>query len=143
MADTVVVNHKYSERVGNESKEREVVGIAKVSSNLHQAHAKRGYTVTNFVSVSDLTNHSAAEAQKRAETLLKRDQRELVEWQLTTTYLPLWEGDVVELVVHDGMKDYQGVRKCLVKIVDIDLLHMTMQLTLKETASGDKGDEDA
>ena len=47
-------------------------------------------------------------------------------------------GDVVELVIHDGMADYTGARKCLVKTCELDLGAMTMALTLKETASGDE-----
>lgn len=139
MADVVVVNHKY----GSGKSQREVVGVARVSGSTHQAHARRGYTVTNFQSVSDLRDHSAQAAQAKASSILAKEQRELVEWELATTYLPVWEGDVVELWVHDGEQAYRGVRKCLVKSLDLALDAMTMRLTLKETASGDKGDENA
>ena len=137
MADVVVINHKYTQG----KSQKEVVGVARVSSSLHQSHAKRGYTVTNFQSVSDLKDHSASLAQQKAKEQLAKEQRELIEWKLSTTYLPIWEGDVVELWVHDGEPAYQGVRKCLVKNLDLNLENMTMSLTLKETGSGDKGDE--
>lgn len=137
MADVVVIHHKYTKG----KSEKEVVGVAKVSDSLHQSHAKRGYTVTNFQSVSDLKDHSSSVAQQKAKEQLAKDQRELIEWKLSTTYLPIWEGDVVELWVHDGEPAYQGVRKCLVKNLDLNLENMTMSLTLKETGSGDKGDE--
>lgn len=137
MADVVVIHHKYTKG----KSEKEVVGVAKVSDSLHQSHAKRGYTVTNFQSVSDLKDHSSSVAQQKAKEQLAKDQRELIEWKLSTTYLPIWEGDVVELWVHDGEPAYQGVRKCLVKNLDLSLENMTMSLTLKETGSGDKGDE--
>lgn len=166
MADVVAVSHKFSEKVQEQdgyyksngtksdgtkykkgdpkykekSVEREVNGIAKVSASTHQAHAKRGYSVVNFISLSEMSPKTAAQAQKIAQQHLKDEQHELVEWELTTMYRPVWEGDVVELVVHDGLKEYQGVRKCFVKSLDLDLEHMTMRLTLKETASGDKGD---
>lgn len=145
MADIVAVSHKYTEQVKKgrktESVQREINGIARVSSNTHQAHGKRGYSVVNFISLSEMSPKTAAQAQKIAQQHLKQEQRELVEWELTTMYRPIWEGDVVELVVHDGLKEYQGVRKCLVKSLDLNLKDMTMKLTLKETASGDKGDE--
>lgn len=144
MVDTTAVSFKYSDSVkrGNktETVQREINAYAKVSSSMHQAHAQRGYTVTDFRSVSELDPQTAAQAQKLANQYLKENAPELVEWELTTTYLPVWEGDVVELVVHDGMTQYQGVRKCLVKGVELDMGNMTMHLTLKETASGDKGD---
>ena len=47
---------------------------------------------------------------------------------------------MVELNIPDGEKAYRGVRKCLVKNLDIELRHMTMTATLKETASGDEED---
>lgn len=144
MVDIAAVSFKYSDSVkkGNktETVQREINAYAKVSSSMHQAHAQRGYTVTDFRSVSELTPQTAAQAQKLANQYLKENAPELVEWELTTTYLPVWEGDVVELVVHDGMEQYKGIRKCLVKGVSLDLGSMTMELTLKETASGDKGD---
>ena len=144
MADMVAVSHKYSDKVRKngkqESVEREITGIAKVSSSTHQAHNRRGYSVVNFISVSEMSPKTAAQAQKLATKYLKDEQHELVEWELRTMYRPVWEGDVVELVVHDGLKEYQGVRKCFVKSLDLDLKDMTMRLRLKETASGDKGE---
>lgn len=142
MVDVAVVSHKYSAKSGNESVQREIDGIATVSSSLHQAHAQRGYTVTSFQSISEMSPQTKARADQLARENLQKEQRELVEWTIPTTYLPLWEGDVVELAVHDGLEAYRGVRKCLVKSVELELEHMTMQLTLKETASGDKGDEE-
>ena len=141
MVDVAVVSHKFTQKSGSKSVEKEVTGIAYVSSSTHQAHAKRGYTVTNFQSLSEMSPETTARAQALAKEALKKEQRELVEWTMTTTYLPIWEGDTVTLKVHDGLSAYQGARKCLVKSLDLDLEHMTMKLTLKETASGDKGDE--
>lgn len=139
MPDTVGVSFKYSDKPEGAKKsiQKEIDAYAKVSSGLHQAHAVRGYTITDFYSLSEMEPKTAAQAQKLANSYLKKGAAELVSWELTTTYIPVWEGDVVELVVHDGMAAYRGVRKCLVKNVTLDLQHMTMQLTLKETASGD------
>lgn len=142
MADVSVVSHKYTQTNGDKSVEKEISGIAYVSSSLHQAHRQRGYTVTRFESVSEMSPQTKARADAIALQNLKSEQRELIEWTLPTTYLPVWEGDVIELVVHDGLSAYRGKRKCLVKGVDLELEHMTMSLTLKETSSGDKGDEE-
>lgn len=141
MVDIAVVSHKFTAKQGGKSVEKEVTGVAAVSSSSHQAHSKRGYTVTNFQSVSEMKPETAARAQALAQANLKKDQRELIEWTLTTMYLPVWEGDVVQLNVPDGPSAYRGKRKCLVKALDLDLSRMTMKLTLKETSSGDKGDE--
>ena len=40
------------------------------------------------------------------------------------------------------MEGYRGKRKCLVKALTIDCDTWTMDLKLKETASGDKGETD-
>lgn len=165
MPDTVVVQHDYTDEVETgetykssgtrsdgttynkgdpktKNEQKTVYGTAKVASTSHQSVGVRGYSIVDFQSVKDLTPHTAKRAAEKAQEILKRQSVELVEWELETTYIPVWEGDVVELVVHDGLKAYQGVRKCLVKDVTISLDTMRMQLTLKETAAGDKGDVD-
>lgn len=165
MPDTVAVEHTFSEEVETgekyksagtksdgttyragdpktKSEQKEVYGIAKVASTSHQSVGVRGYSIVDFRSIKDITPHTAKAASDKAAEILKRQSVELVEWELDTCYIPVWEGDVVELVVHDGLKAYQGVRKCLVKNVSIALDTMRMSLTLKETASGDKGDVD-
>lgn len=146
MVDIVAVSFKYSDTTTKNGKtttvQKEITAQARVSSSLHQHHRQRGYTVTDFRSLTELSPQTAARAQQLANQYLKEDAAELVTWEVTTTYLPLWEGDVVDLVVHDGMASYRGTRRCLVRNVELDLSNMTMHLTLKETASGDKGDED-
>lgn len=137
MPDTVAVAHKYSDTANGKTVEREINAVAKVGSGSHQSAAVRGYSIVDFRDVSELSPRTAARAQQLAASYLASDSRELVEWELTTTYLPIWEGDVVELVVHDGDADYQGIRKCLVKGITLDLQPLRMRLTLKETASGD------
>lgn len=144
MVDTVAVSFKYSDTVTKgektETVQREINAHAKVSASVHQAHANRGYTVTDFRSLSELSPQTVARAQQLANQYLKEQAAELITWELTTTYLPIWEGDVVDLVINDGMNEYRGVRKCLVKNIELDLATMTMRLTLKETASGDRGE---
>lgn len=142
--DTYAVSHKYSEQVTKDGKEtteqRELYGVAKVAASSAHSVGRRGYSIVKVESLPELTTKTAKAATEVAQKKLAQEQVELIEWELETVYLPLWEGDVVELVVHDGNAQYRGVRKCLVKNVSIALDTMHMQLTLKETAAGDKGD---
>lgn len=118
-------------------KQREINASATVSSDSPHAHSVRGYTVTDFRALNDMTPATAAQAQRLARQYLNNDSVEHVEWQLDTIYLPIWEGDVVDLVISDGDAAYTGVRRCLVKNAEVSLADMSMRLTLKETASGD------
>ena len=123
--------------------QKEIIGVARVSSSTHQSYSNRGYNVVDFRTLNGLKPATVAKANEVAASDLKANSRELIEWELSTTCLPIWIGDVVTLVVHSGEKAYQGSRKCLVKSLDLNLEHMTMRLTLKETSSGDKGDINA
>lgn len=132
------VSYRYTETKGGKSVQREIIGVAKVSSNLHQAYTQRGYNVVDFRTLSTLSPVTQAHANEIAASDLKGNSRELIQWELDTTYLPIWIGDVVKLVVNSG--SYTGARNCLVKSLDLNLEHMTMHLTLKETGAGAKGD---
>ena len=121
-------------------KQREINASATVASTAHQSYANRGYVVTDLRQLNEMAPATAQRAQQLAKQFLANDATEHVEWEVTTTYLPVKAGDVVELVVHDGLEDYQGARKCLVKTCELELGTMTMKLTLKETASGDEED---
>lgn len=148
MVSVAAVTYRYTEQVKvtdsskkqgyrTDSVQKEINGWANVSAKAHMSQSIRGWTKTKFETVSEMKPATKAQADKLAKELLNRNSKELVEWQLTTTYLPIWEGDVVNLVVPDGMAAYRGTRKCLVKAVELDLGSMDMRLTLKETASGD------
>ena len=142
--DTVVVEHTYTKEGegGNSSSEQvELYGEAHVAASDSHAVANRGYSIVHFESLQNLNPKTSQRANEEAQRSLKLQTTELVEWELETTYLPLRAGDVVELVVHSGPTEYRGVRKCFVKDAEVELQHMTMKLTLKETASGDKGDD--
>ena len=134
---TVAAVH-YSYDAGG--KQREINASATVASTAHQSYANRGYTVTDMHQLNEMAPATAQRAQQLAKQYLANDTVEHVEWEVTTTYLPIKAGDVVELIVHDGLEDYQGARKCLVKTCELDLGTMAMKLTLKETASGDEED---
>lgn len=138
MPTEAAVAYKYSETVNGKTVEKEIDAWATVSADNHSSRVIRGYTVTDFHTVSEMNPATQAEAQRLANLYLKGDSIEQVEWNLTSKYLPIWEGDVVDLIVHDGLDAYRGRRRCLVKSVDLDLRYMDMTLTLKETASGDE-----
>lgn len=123
-----------------DGKQQEINASATVSATAHQSRANRGYTVTDMHQLNELSPRTAQRAQQLAKQFLANDSIEHVEWGVTTTYLPIKAGDVVELIVPDGLADYRGNRKCLVKTCELDLSNMTMALTLKETASGDEED---
>ena len=160
MPDTVAVEHDYSADVETgetyqssgtrsdgtsynagdpktKSEQTTLYGIARVPASAHQAVANRGYSIVSFYSVQDMTPKTAKRANEVAAEYLNKGMHQLVEWELDCCYLPVWEGDVVELRVLDGHPSYRGTRKCLVKDVSINLGTMGMHLTLKETASGD------
>ena len=137
MPNAVGVCYKYNTTKGGKSVQQEINASAVVSSSSPLAHGVRGYTVTDIREIKDMTPQTAARAQELATQYLENDTTEHVEWQLNTVYLPLWEGDVVDLVIRDGQEQYRGARRCLVKSVDLKLENMSMKLTLKEVASGD------
>lgn len=140
MPNIVGVAYTYNTEKNGKSIQQEITASAHVSSDNPHAGAVRGYNVVDFRSLSEMTPETAARAQQLANQYLKNDAVEHVEWQLSTIYLPIWEGDTVELVIADGEEAYQGIRHCLVKNVELKLSDMTMQLTLKETSSGDEDD---
>lgn len=118
-------------------KQREINASATIAASSRQSQSARGYTVTDLRQLNEMSPATAQRAQQLAAQYLANDSVEHVEWELSTTYLPISAGDVVELVVHDGLADYRGARRCLIKSCEVDLGTMTMALTLKETASGD------
>lgn len=138
MPTNAVISYKYSDKKGNQ---KEIIGRASVSNSDHAATKQRGYTVTAFQSLSEMSPQNTTRANTLAKNLLTREGTELIEWKFTCQYLPIWQGHVVNLIVSDGPNGYKGTRKCLVKNVDIDFGTMTMDVTLKETRSGDYSDD--
>lgn len=141
MPDEAVVSYKWTETTsggpqGSQTIQREIHGSATVWQQAHQHRANRGFRVTDFVEVRDLQPATAMRAQQLAREHLDRDSNESIEWELTTLYLPIWEGDVVELLIPDGQEGYTGLRKCLVKSVSLQLDGaMPMKITLREVSN--------
>lgn len=139
MPNQVVVRCAYSETVNGNTVNKEVVGQADLKGGF--SAATRGFTVTNYVEESDMSPRTVARANQLAAERLKRDTAGIVEWEIETPYLPLWEGDVVSLLVSDGPSGHTNARKCLVKSIDMELLHCGMKIGLKEVTDKDYGEE--
>lgn len=130
-----IVVYTYSEQETNaqgkkESVQKQITASADATGDF--SPETRGYVIADYYQTNDMTpanqDRANAIAQERIESLAI----ETVEWSLTTTYLPIWEGDVVELYIHDGPEYYQGLRTCLVNSVDFDLSNKQLTLTLAE-----------
>lgn len=134
-----VISYQYIDEKTNENKE--IVASVEVEAVNHGSIKQRGYNVTNFTSLTEMNPKTYNQALAIAKSKLKEHQQEKVEWTLTTKYLPIWEGDIVELIIPNDAGMYGGSRKCLVKSIDISCEYCDMQLTLKETASGDNDEE--
>lgn len=138
VAGRAVVVYKYTEQVevtenGKKKKksvERQITASADASG--YASPTARGYVITDFHSTNQMEPATKQRAIQLAKSYISTSSLETVEWQLTTTYLPLWEGDVVELYIHDGFSRYQGVRRCLVKSIDFNFGSKQMDLTLEE-----------
>lgn len=129
--DTVAVAHRFNAA----GRDQAVYGSATVGATSPLAAQARGYRIVDFRDVSDMTPETAARAQQLAGQYLAAGTAERIEWELRCAYVPIWEGDAVELEVPDG--PYPGIRHALVKGIAIDLATLAMRLTLKETTGED------
>lgn len=114
------------------SEDNTVVGWAK--SNGSESFAARGYTLAKVVSLESLSPLTKARADQEAESRLKSAVLASTEWSFSCLYLPLTEGDVVQINVPTGK--YEGRYKCLVKNVELSLEYMTISLKLKDVEQG-------
>lgn len=140
MPTTAAVQYAYTEDVNGKMVNREINAAVSVTATNHASRTIRGYNIVDFHSLTELSPASGYGAQMKAQQYLERDAYEKIEWEMKTKFLPIWEGDVIELVVPDGDPEYAGVRRCLVKNVDIAFPSMDMTLTLKETNGLDEED---
>ena len=130
------VRFTYSTGEGKKAKEHVITATARQASG--NTAQKRGYVVSDYHELTEMSPKTAARATQLAKQYLSQSSKEQVEWKLSMPYLPIWEGDVAMLEVPDGMDEYTGQRRCLVKSLDIALDTLAMDVTLKETASGDE-----
>ena len=129
----VVVHHQTSDG-------KDIVAYADATGEASPSN--RGYLVSIFQSVSDLSPETYSQALRLAKEKLSKQGTALTEWTVSVPYLPVWEGTGITFLPNDAA--FAGARKCFVKSLSMTDLHLnrpTMQLTLKECASGDKGDE--
>jgi len=111
----------------NGSEQTEITGYADISGNLSPQNS--GRVITDYMVVDSLNPPTSATAFDLAKQYAD-ERKPALEWDIKTAYLPIWEGDVIALIVHDGA--YTGRRVCLVKNVDIRLDDLSMSLKLKE-----------
>lgn len=130
-----VVSFTYSDTATNETKE--IVASVDVEATNHGDIKQRGYVVTDFTNLTEMNPQTYNQALAIAKQKLATDKQEKIEWTVTTKFLPLWEGDVVEIVMPETAGEYSGTRKCLVKSIDMTGEYCDMKITLKETASPD------
>lgn len=144
MPSSYIVSYKYTDKdANNKSVEKEIRAEVHLSSpKAHQTLANRGYEVSVYESLNDMSPKTYARAVEIAKQKLLARTSESVEWELETKYLPVWEGDVITLEIPDGITDYQGKRKCLVKALDMTGPYLDMRITLKEVYEGVADDDE-
>ena len=134
------VRYKFSvtDEATGETYDDEITAVVYASADAPNGANNRGYNITHYTELMDMSPATHARAQEIARNNLKNNSHEKVEYSLFTKYLPVWEGDVITLDIPDGLAEYQGRRHCLVKNIDLDGPYWDMKLTLKETAAGDE-----
>lgn len=131
-----IVAYDYKTGSGDDEQEHHMFAVA--SNSRAQ---DRGFTVTDYTTVSELNPPTQSKLNELAQTKLTENSNDINEWTLTSKYIPgIWEGSVIELIASDQFGNYSGSRKCLVKSLDISGRYLDMTMTLKETSGGDSDD---
>lgn len=141
----VVANQKWSDQVNGKTVESEIIGTASVGPGADNHPSKRGYTVARYVSIQDDKAHRTnAFVNQQAKATLDSDQWEDAEFEVTTQYLPVWEGDVGTITLPAGASygGYSGTVAVVVKSADLDLGKMQLKMTLKVVNARDTEGDD-
>ena len=129
-----IVSYRYSETTGSgnsrKTVEYEITGVA--DSTGITSPNNRGYVISDFENLSELEPKTQARANELALQKIRSISAEEVTWTITTTYLPIWEGDVITLHITDGDERYQGTHRCLVQDISMGLATRQMRLTLTD-----------
>lgn len=131
-----VVIYKWSETADGKTEQRELSATAYISDDSLVDADVRGFNVTDLHSLTEMSPATTTQAHTLAQGYLRDNSHENIEWTLSTKFLPLWEGDVIELVVPDSFR-YCGSHKCLVKNAEFSGPYMDLKLTLKELTGGE------
>lgn len=104
---------------------------------------KRPFRIALYNQVAN-TDHNKQEytkesLKKKAKSYLTASY-ERIKWKGTIQYLPIWEGDVLRIVLPDKYGKYAGNQKVYVQEMTLNLDTMQIQVTLRSTASGDEND---
>lgn len=111
--------------VTHQEGDNEIVASADADASLDSSPKKRGYMKAELRQETDLTG-GYSQALKLAKQYLNDAQDSYKEWQVSSLYMPIREGDCIQLIL-DGTS-----HKTLAKSIDVDCLANTMKLTLKE-----------
>lgn len=113
-----------------------VCAIAYYSGDSRLSLANRGYYVAKFYDLESVTPFTSERVKQIASEYRSRTGKRNIEWELTTSFMPIHAGDVGTL---RGTQDapYSSPRKVLVKNKEINLSTMTQKLTLKIATSND------
>ena len=90
----------------------------------------RGYTIAVVESVNDLEPQTQQALDQIAQNKANELDTAYREWELSCLYMPIKAGDMVNLILPDGVDS--GPHKCLVKNVELTLDTMVLHMTLKE-----------
>lgn len=126
--DSKGVTHTAGSAKYKEKTERKtIISWADVDAG-NQAHInRRGYRIASWHSEEDL-GESEATAQKKAKEYLSEESKPTVNWEVTTRWFEVHEGDILRWKPSDS-EDY---RKVLVSAAEKNLFNFTIKLTLKE-----------
>lgn len=113
----VIVNHKDGDN--------EITAWADASSSYESSSSKRGYMLSEIQDVTDLSG-GQQQAQALADKYLAEAQASYKEWQVSTLYMPMREGDCVQFTL------YGESHHTLAKTIDVEPLNGAMKITLKE-----------
>jgi hypothetical protein len=111
-----------------DSKNNSVTYFGYADATTGETAAKRGYTLAEVQSVTDLTSNAAATAS--AKSYLADNTDEDCEWQIKMLYMPMKTGETAYVTFPDG--DDEGRHHCLIKNIELDLSDMVMNVTFKE-----------
>lgn len=120
-----IVTHKDGDSV--------TVGWVDAPTSLPSSPARRGYVLAASREAKDLTG-GADEARRLAQRYLDAAQGGSDEWSVSTLYLPVREGDLVDLRTWDEDGRVPSLHRCEVKSADKDLLKGEMKLVLRGVA---------
>lgn len=145
LPDTAVVYYSWTEtkKKGDESKEIKHDVTGEYSRTITTEAGTRPFRVAVYKQMSNneqgVEEYTSKELSKEAKRYLE-SYKERIKWTGTIQYLPIWEGDVLTLILPDRYASYSGKQKVFVQEMTLRLDTMQIQVTLRSTKSGNEND---